>query len=396
MESLVSWALIVLAGAIAVPTITLGLEILAGLRPPKQPLHKGDSRGRLGVLIPAHNEAAGSALTLDNVKAQLGVDDVLLVVADNCTDDTAALSRAAGANVVERHDLERIGKGFALDFGIRHLTEKPPDIVVMIDADCELADGSLDELASACRQTGRPVQALYLMTAPPEPSINQQIAEFAWRVKNWARPLGLKCFGLPCQLMGTGMAFPWRVIQSAQLATGSIVEDLQLGLDLAASGHAPVFCPTARVTSQSAATTRGENIQRQRWEHGHIATILRQAPRLFYLATTHAELGLLALTFDLIVPPLSLLAILLVASFTLTFIAALIGLGTAALIISAASIFGFATTVGLAWRKYGRDVLPPSAIAAIPGYVFRKLGLYRSALSGKITARWIGTDRAKS
>ena len=396
MAGFLSWALIVLAGGIAVPTITLGVEILSGLRQSRTPMGRGNTRPRLAVLVPAHNEAAGIALTLDNVKAQLRSDDVLLVVADNCTDDTAALSRAAGAQVVERYDLERIGKGFALDFGIRHLAEKPPDIVVMVDADCELADGSLDELASACLQTGRPIQALYLMTAPPDASINRQIAEFAWRVKNWVRPLGLRNFGLPCQLMGTGMAFPWRVIQDAELATGSIVEDLQLGLDLAASGHAPVFCPAARVTSQFATTTRGENIQRQRWEHGHIATILRRAPHLFYLAMSQADLGLFALTLDLVVPPLSLLAILLVLSFTLTFIAALIGLGATALIISAASIFGFAATVGLAWSRYGRDVLPPSAIAAIPGYVFRKLGLYRSALFGKITARWIGTDRAKS
>ena len=88
----------------------------------------------------------------------------------------------------------------------------------MIDADCRLAEGAVDQLTTTCLTTGRPVQALYLMTAPEGSAINQQIAEFAWRVKNWVRPLGLSALASPCQLMGTGMAFPWQVIRSADLA----------------------------------------------------------------------------------------------------------------------------------------------------------------------------------
>ena len=64
---------------------------------------------------------------------------------------------------------ERIGKGSALDWGSSvSLNETdPPEIVIMIDADCRLADGAIDQLTSTCFTTGRPVQALpYLMTAP--------------------------------------------------------------------------------------------------------------------------------------------------------------------------------------------------------------------------------------
>ena len=57
-------------------------------------------------------------------------------------------------------------------------------------------------------------------------------------MKNWVRPLGLSNLNLPCQLMGTGMAFPWELIRSANLASGSIVEDTKLGLELA-SGRTP-------------------------------------------------------------------------------------------------------------------------------------------------------------
>ena len=82
------------------------------------------------------------------------------------------------------------------------------------------------------------------MICSPNSAQRTRVREFAWRVKNWVRPLGLSSLGLPCQLMGTGMAFPWEVIADARLATGSLAEDLKLGLELAANGHPPVFCPS--------------------------------------------------------------------------------------------------------------------------------------------------------
>lgn len=63
------------------------------------------------------------------------------MVADNCTDDTARLASAAGAEVIERHDALLRGKGYALDFGVRHLAQQPPDVVIVVDADCQVAEG---------------------------------------------------------------------------------------------------------------------------------------------------------------------------------------------------------------------------------------------------------------
>ena len=126
----------------------------------------------------------------------------------------------------------------------------------------------------------------------------------AGRVKNWVRPLGLMALKLPCQLMGTGMAFPWDVVRSADLASGRIVEDLKLGLDLALSGSPPLFCPSAVVTSEFSVSVKGADAQRERWEYGHINLILTLAPRLLYLAILRGNLGLLALTLDMAVPPL--------------------------------------------------------------------------------------------
>jgi glycosyltransferase involved in cell wall biosynthesis len=204
MEIIVSHLLAIAAGLLAIPVTFLFLEIVAAITlPPRQhavsPSH--DSHGRIAVLVPAHNESMGLPPTLADIRTQLFPGDRLLVVADNCGDDTAAVASSAGAEVVERQDPARVGKGYALDFGLRHLAADPPDIVIVVDADCRLAGDTIDRLAATCALTRRPAQALYLMIAPDESAINHRVAEFAWRVKNWLRPLGLGTLGLPCQRM---------------------------------------------------------------------------------------------------------------------------------------------------------------------------------------------------
>jgi glycosyltransferase involved in cell wall biosynthesis len=199
-------------------------------------------RPRLAVLIPAHNEASIIVATIGSVLPQLSTLDRLLVVADNCLDETAAIASAAGAQVIERSDTTRRGKGYALDFGVRHLGTDATEVAVIVDADCQVAAGALDRLARRCVRSRRPVQALYLMYARNGAGFRTRIAQFAWIVKNKIRPLGLHRLGLPCQLMGTGMAFPWSCLATGSLATGHLVEDLKLGIDLA-RGRAPALLP---------------------------------------------------------------------------------------------------------------------------------------------------------
>ncbi|SHG99166.1 glycosyltransferase family 2 protein [Bradyrhizobium erythrophlei] len=398
MGTLVSCLLVIVASLLAISTIVFFLEIVAASAASRwqRPMRPNlGARRPVAVLVPAHNESPGLLPTLANIQGQLLPADRLLVVADNCSDDTAALARAGGAEVVERNDPTKRGKGYALDWGVRHLGSNPPEIVIIIDADCRLAEGAIDSLASTCAMTGRPVQALYLMTAPVNSEINHQVAEFSWRVKNWLRPLGLRALNLPCQLMGTGMAFPWDVIRSADLGNGQIVEDLKLGLDLTLAGHPPVFCPSARVTSEFASSVKGAGSQRQRWEQGHLEMILKTAPRLLTSAITRRDWDLLVITLDLAVPPLSLLGMLVLGIFGFSLLYAVSGYSLAAFTISTASLLAFTAATFLAWLKCGRDVVPPSALMLMPSYAFRKLKLYRQFLFGKIDSQWTRTDRSK-
>lgn len=398
MEALASLFLILSAVLIAVPIAMFSAEVVAAtMLSPRRTSTVGrhhDTAGRIAVLVPAHDESTGLLPTLLDIKRQLRPHDRLIVIADNCTDDTAAVAIAEGAEVAERHDPTRQGKGYALDFGLRHLSLDPPEIVIVVDADCRLADCVIDALAIACAAERRPVQARYLMTAPEKSRIDYRVAEFAWRVKNSLRPVGLSALGLPCQLMGTGMAFPWGVIRDADLASGEGVEDLLLGLDLASKGYPAVFCPSALVTSHFAATAKASWTQRERWESGHIGMI-RRVPRLVCQATIKRNLNLLALALDLTVPPLSLLALLVIGTFAIAYAFVLLGFAASALKFSAANLLIFLLAVGLAWFKCGRDVVPIRAAWSIVGYVFGKVGFYGLILLKKKGSRWIRTDRTK-
>jgi cellulose synthase/poly-beta-1,6-N-acetylglucosamine synthase-like glycosyltransferase len=392
----ISFLIATLAFLLAIPTAVFFIEVVAAIALAQQdyPVPPGNRpRQRVAVLLPAHNESTGILPTLADITVQIRAGDRLLVVADNCTDDTAAVAAAAGAEVVDRNEPERKGKGYALAWGLRHLGADPPEIVIIIDADCRVAEGVFDRLAAACAATHRPVQALDLMTAPNGSSINVKVAEFAWRVKNWVRPLGLRALGLPCQLMGTGMALPWDVISSAHLASGSIVEDLKLGLDLTLAGNPPIFCPFPGVSSDFPLTVEGTQRQRLRWEQGHIKAIVTMVPRLIFLAIVRADLNLLALALDAAVPPLSLLAMLVMVMLAVAATATLLGISSAAIFVSSASCVGLISGVFLAWLKYGRDILPRGSILLIFLYACRKIPLYSKILSRN--SEWTRTDRGK-
>src|SRR5688572_10630108 len=132
---LFDFALMTVSLVLAVPCAVFFVECLLGAisTPRARPLDEASARPRVAVLMPAHDEREVIADTLAGLLPELQSGDRLLVVADNCSDDTAAIARAAGATVIERSDRERRGKGYALAYGLQALVEHPPDVVVIMD-----------------------------------------------------------------------------------------------------------------------------------------------------------------------------------------------------------------------------------------------------------------------
>jgi len=345
--------------------------------------------------MPAHDEALVIQTTLRTLLPQLGPRDRLIVVADNCSDDTANVARKEGAEVIVRTDTTRRGKGYALDFGVRHLEADPPDIALIVDADCEVTPGALGTLARTCSSTGRPVQALYLMRAPSNAGLKTRIAEFAWVLRNQVRPLGMHRIGLPCQLMGSGMAFPWDCLRNSALATGHIVEDMKLGIDLARAGHAALFCPEALVISRFPDSASALQSQRTRWEHGHLSVIFSDAPRLLLESLLHGRLSLLSLALDLCVPPLALLALQLLVIWLAALALHAASEVTLPLMLATLSVGLFGLAVIIAWGCFGRHVVSLTSLALAPVYLLWKIPLYgRFLVSRQID--WVRSRRDRN
>jgi cellulose synthase/poly-beta-1,6-N-acetylglucosamine synthase-like glycosyltransferase len=390
--SVVQVVLLLGLALLAVPVLVLLVQVVSARRRVSSVIDLSPQRPRIAVLVPAHNEAGGISEVVQGIVRQLGSADRVLVVADNCSDETAQIARAAGAEVTERFHDELRGKGYALDHGVAHLAADAPEVVIIVDADCYLGEQALDTLARRCVRTGRPVQALYLMHTPEGAGPMRKIAEFAWLVKNWVRPLGFHQLGLPCQLMGTGMAFTWQQIGRADLATGHIVEDMKLGVDLAEAGEPALFCPQAMVYSYFPSSDSGIETQRTRWEHGHLSVIQSYVPRLLGGALRRGSAALAGLALDLSVPPLALLVMLVASAWLLTALF-WVGLGTVLPVMVASVLVAcIAGAVLLAWSGYGREVITLGELMGAFGYVARKLPLYFKFLFNRQVA-WVRSKR---
>jgi cellulose synthase/poly-beta-1,6-N-acetylglucosamine synthase-like glycosyltransferase len=367
------------------------LELLYGLRAPGVWRHpERSSPDRTVIIIPAHDEARIIAETIAALQSELPTGFRLLVVADNCHDETAAIARHAGVIVIERRDDRNRGKGFALAYARDHLRSDPPHVVMIVDADCRMDRTSLTNLAAAA--TGRPAQAINLLRPDLSAEPMVQVSNFAFMIKNRIRQGGLSELADAVHLTGTGMAFPWPLFRDAPLATSSIVEDLKLGIDFARQGHAPILARNATVWS-SASTSSGTLTQRTRWEGGFLSTSATVVAPLLLEGARRLRGQLVILGLNLAVPPLTLLVLANLIVLSAGSLATLLWAGSpwpiAALLLT--MVLG-ALLLVVAWVRVGRAFLSPRAAMRLPFYLIWKLPVYMRMIR-RSQRSWLRTGR---
>jgi cellulose synthase/poly-beta-1,6-N-acetylglucosamine synthase-like glycosyltransferase len=389
---------ILIAVFVSVPLIVIGSECLIALRFAGKPAPCPDAIEKTTsykILMPAHDEAEVIGKTLTQLIAQLpdSNPENIVLVADNCSDNTANIARSMNVTVLERQDTAQRGKGFALDFGIQYLKlNNPPDILVIMDADCDTTKSALISLINTAAASKLPAQMTYLMRVVENASLKQKISGFAWLLKNKVRLFAMNKMGLPVTLTGTGMAFPWAALETVKVGHGNIVEDMQLGIDCAINGFPPVFCPDALVFSDFPEQSAAQLSQRTRWEHGHLHTIIHQVPVLFKESWRQKSWCLFGLGLDIGVPPLSLLVMMAFCSLFALLICALITETTTAFFILLLSFCYFAAMLASIWWRYGQDYLSAKELSGIPLYVISKLSIY-IAYVFKRQKEWVRTNR---
>jgi cellulose synthase/poly-beta-1,6-N-acetylglucosamine synthase-like glycosyltransferase len=395
--AIVDYILTLILVFICVLALFLSLQIVLGaffFRAKKVRIAPDIARPSITVLIPAHNEELVIAKTLENVLLQTTQHDSIVVVVDNCTDNTKEICEGFNVKILVREDEQNKSKGYALDYGLKDIKDVPTDSIVIVDADCLLEQNALDILAKSAIYHNRPVQGLYLIKNPVgvHCGITQKIAEFAFLIKNKIRPAGLRTLGVPCHLMGSGMAFPWDILMSANLANNNIVEDMKLGVDFVLQGKGPYYQPLAAINSYFPTDEKAIESQRTRWEHGHISTMITFSPFLVIASLRKFSLVPLLFCLDLIIPPLALLVITFILSFFISLAYWLVTNSALLLAMVCLGGFGFFAVIVFIWHQHGRHIISRREFLSIPKYIVSKLGIY-GKLFGKKETRWVKTKR---
>lgn len=368
------------------------LSIVA-LPRPRRPLKVAPGGWHIVAIVPAYNEAGTIGAGLDSLAAAARLAETAggraetLVVADNCTDATAAVAAEHGATAIARHDAARRGKGFALEFAVQHLAagERPPDAVVVIDADTVVEPHLF--VAIAARYDG-PADAVQVHNAVGGGTSEfTRLRRLQFGLSQWARPLGMQRLGFGTWLKGNGMSLRW-ALATEVLGGAGIAEDAAMSLELAERGIAVEFEPRVAVHSPMPSDYGTARSQDERWEHGRarlaltsVRTIVRALRRRhFRTATSIAELT---------APPLSLLVVVAFggAAFALLRRPSLLPLHLAASI----SVVAYVTVGLVAARASLSDI---AALRFAPRFIAHKLLVYGRFIGGRSATTWQRTERS--
>lgn len=283
---------LVLAGAylscyVAYWVILLVNHLLSSVRP----MAPGPLATRFAIIIPAHNEELLLGRLLQSARNQDYPRDLfdIIVVADNCTDRTAAIARSQDAKVLERVDESNRGKGYAIQWALESIDADKYGAVLIVDADCAISANSLRCL-DATLQEWKAIQC-YNGVGNPDDSWFTRLLDVSRTINNTIYSPAKQRLGLSCELTGTGMCFAIGLLKTHGWDAFTVGEDWEYYAKLVHKGETVGFEPDAKVYHEESSSLKQATSQRMRWSSGRFAVAWRYGFRL--LATGVIERNLI-------------------------------------------------------------------------------------------------------
>lgn len=375
-------------------TAELLLLTVGGLLPrkPRRPTVRSGSPTaspavfKMIAVVPAHDEEAGIGSCVRSLLAckREGCDFSVVVVADNCTDETAARAALAGARVLVRHDPARRGKGFALDYAFNVLLDEEFDAVVVVDADTTVEPNMVAEFRRLFADGADAVQCRYGV-GNVGASLRTRLMNVALLAFNGLRPRGRERFGLSVGILGNGFALRRETLAAVPYDARSVVEDLEYHLRLVERGFRVRFADGTTVRAEMPSGGRGIATQRARWEGGRLLMLREFAPRLC-LRVLRGRVRLFEPLLELLLLPLAFHALLLLVTLAQP-VTWLRWYGGAALGLVLLHVL-------TAVRTGGGTLKDVAALAAAPFYVVWKLSrIGHSLKASRREVEWVRTER---
>ena len=375
-------AVIVFPGIVELLFLTLG-----GFRSGRTKPRRSHQEFKLAVLIPAHNQEQWIARCVESVTASAAAvrESVrIIVIADNCTDRTAARAAQAGAEVLLRRDAASHGKSYSLAFAYEKVLRQNFDGVLVIDADCIVSDRAVTEVVRVLESGADAVQTRYEVHNSEESS-HARLMALALLGFTVIRPRGRCFWGLSAGIFGTGFGLRREVLASVPYLMYSLVEDLEFHLQLVRHGFRVAFLDCAAVYGQMPIAAPGVVARRSRWEAGRLQLVRKDA-RTVLRDIFRGQTRLIEPLADLLTLPLALqsaalIALLLIGSRDFR-LYSLFGMGVLCLHVLACTLAGKQPLTSL------------RALVIVPFYILWKIAISPSIISTAwASANWVRTER---
>ena len=275
----------VLAIAMVVLALPLFLDlavcILGNVRRPGALRGTAKQAIRLAVVIPAHDEEQMIARTVRSMLAagctageNAGVP--VYVVAHNCTDQTAAMAKAAGARVVDLTNPKILGKGAALRCGFKAAGEAGANAFLVVDADSVAGPNLISATRAALEAGAVATQCRYELEMPASRGFAPmaRLRVMAFRGINVLRARGRAGLGFSAGLFGNGFSVTAATLERVPFTANSICEDIEYHIKLTVAGISVRWVEDATVIAPLSAPGAAQANQEARWEGGrfHVAT----------------------------------------------------------------------------------------------------------------------------
>lgn len=240
---------------------------------------------KFAVFIPAHNEETVIENIIDNLKQLNYPKDSydVYVIADNCTDNTAAAARAAGAYVLERDDDKKRGKGYALQWAFEKVLYNESseyDGVVVFDADNLVSRNFLREMNNKLCDGHKVIQG-YIDSKNPHDSWITKSYSIAFWSSNRLFQCARSFLGMSCEIGGTGFCMDVEVLKKVGWNATCLVEDLEFTMKLILNDIKVRWAHEAIVYDEKPLTLAQSWRQRRRWMQGFADVCSRYFLKLF-------------------------------------------------------------------------------------------------------------------
>jgi len=259
---------------------------------PKQP-----PRNRIAAIIPARNEAAVVGNLVQSLLEQDYPRELfeIFVVPNNCTDDTEAVARAAGASILHVEGPIR-AKGDVLRGAFTQLSAMGGyDAYCVFDADNLVERGFFRAVNDALLAGYHAAQGFRDSKNPYDNWVSGSMSAFYWFMSRYYNESRSR-LNMSCHLNGTGFMVSDGAIRTLGWNTHTLTEDLEFTALCALQGYKVGWMPEARVYDEQTASFRISCVQRRRWTAGSMQCLRRYVPRLA-LRRTLAAVDMLMLFF---------------------------------------------------------------------------------------------------